>query len=295
MGRDSTAGAAFDDIRLAIAAIRDAEDLAGAFQQLCVGAARVTGASSALLALEHGGRFDAVAAVGRNGNDRGRALLDELAPTGRLVDGKVHAGDPMIVPVRWERAAGALIAQGARKDATQSLALLGEVSGALLDLQLFRTHAATDAHEVQPASRVATSLATIKAGDGLVVTGFDGLDAVRLRFGVDAVHSLVLAAGVHLLGGTRPPGDLVCSFQDDQFLIVLRDLKAPVQVVVQRLLDSWMASRPTASLSVGAALHVDGIPPLDTLEQAERALASAMSAGTGVACIAPPLVRGRHA
>jgi len=58
-------------------------------------------------------------------------------------------------------------------------------------------------------------------------------------------------------------------------------------VVVERLVGSWMSGSPTRSFSVGGALHLDGEAPMDTVERAESALASAKRKGGGQGHVAP--------
>jgi hypothetical protein len=68
---------------------------------------------------------------------------------------------------------------------------------------------------------------------------------------------------------------------------VLRELKAPIDMVVGRLVESWMAGSPSRTMSVGGALQLDSTAPLDTIERAESALASAQRRGGGRGHVAP--------
>jgi hypothetical protein len=70
-------------------------------------------------------------------------------------------------------------------------------------------------------------------------------------------------------------------------VVVQRDLKAPIDMVVSRLVDSWMAGTPSRTMSVGGALHLDSSAPLDTIDRAESALASAQRRGGGRGHVAP--------
>lgn len=88
----------------------------------------------------------------------------------------------------------------------------------------------------------------------------DGLHHVRAAQGEQAADLVLGQMGLHLRNSTRP-GDAVARFDDDRFVIVLRDLKAPVDVVVRRIAESWLQVRPGRSISVGAALHLDGSAP----------------------------------
>jgi hypothetical protein len=79
----------------------------------------------------------------------------------------------------------------------------------------------------------------------------------------------------------------VARYSDTQFVIALHDLKAPLDMVVERLVASWMSSSPVRRLSFGGAPHVDGEVPMDTVERSEAALASAKRRGGGQGHVAP--------
>lgn len=274
--------APLEDLRLALQAIRSARDLSELLDQVCVGVARVTGAKGTAVAFERADGFEVVAAVGRAGRSGAQALVRKLHLAGAIPNGNEGEDDPLVVPLPTELGTAILVAQGAPRSRA-ALTLLGEAAGPLIDLHTLRTQAASAAHRIQPKERVAGLLASLRAGDAVAVVGLDHLAEVGRRSGQIAIESVVTAVGVHLLNATRPPGDTVAEIDGHRFFVVLRDLKAPVEAVAHRVLGSWTTTNPSTTLSIGAALHLDGIPPIDTLADAEAALASAQEVGGGQA------------
>lgn len=279
--RRKDAGPSLDGIRLALQAVRGATDLAAAFEQVCVGAARVSGAKNTALAFEQPAGYEVAAAVGRAGRSAAQARIRQL----HLVDGREDG--VFIVPLPTAIGAAVILAETDEAGAGASLALFAETAGALIDLYVLRDQAAAASHRVQPAENRTGLLASLHPGDAVAVITLDALDVVHRESGQIAVDSVFSALGVHLLNATRPPGDAVAILGDGTFLVVLRDLKAPVGTIAQRLSSTWNATRPTTTFSLGAALHLDHTP-LDTFGQAEEALASARRRGGGQAHVAAP-------
>jgi hypothetical protein len=276
-------------MRLALQAVRRSGDLGEAFQQIGIGASRITGSAGAAVALRRAGGFQVVANLGRATVARSESILHQLGH-GRAFDGEsTTIDDAVVAAFPTTTAPGVVLAVGADRDAGNVLALFAEAAAAYVDLHLLEKQAAAAAHRIQTGGdRLAALLASLRPGDALVMVAADALEQLH-RSGNDAVQSVISALGVHLLNGTRPPGDAVLSRGDDGYLVVVRGLKAPVDTVVHRLLDAWNAARPAATLSIGAAQHLEGIAPYATLEQAETALASAKRNGGGQAHVAPTL------
>ncbi|MBW8826955.1 MAG: diguanylate cyclase [Acidobacteria bacterium] len=158
--------------------------------------------------------------------------------------------------------------------------------GAVLD-RIGAVDSLFDAATRDPVSGVAnrlhasTLIASLRPGDGLLLIEIDGLDEARRTGGVDAANVLLGQAGLHLRHGIRA-GDAVARFADNQFVVVLRSLKIPIERVGTRLLDTWRHGQAGRTISVGAALHLDGDMPLDTLDRADSAVISARSRGDEV-------------
>lgn len=265
-----------DDVRLALDGVHRAVDLRGAFEQACIGAARVAGGRSAVLATGRHGKFSIVASAGEVQASETEVLLRTLSGSSAPV--AISGPTSLVVPLPGEAARGALAVFGAQAVTRRALELFGEMAAVLLDLRHLHEQAAKAAHRVQPTENLASTLASIGQGDGLLVVTIDDLDGVRARVGDEAADSVHGGAGAHLLNATRPPGDLVVALAEDRYLVVLRDLKAPIETVALRVLEGWRRNRPTTTLCIGAALHVLG-SPLDTLEQAEGVAASAAVGG----------------
>jgi GGDEF domain-containing protein len=92
--------------------------------------------------------------------------------------------------------------------------------------------------------------------------------------------------GLHLRNAVRP-GDAVARSGEEAFVLVLRQLRAPIDVVVRRILGDRSTAAAHGTVSVGAALHIDARAPADTAETASRMMVSARSAGVGQLYVAP--------
>lgn len=285
MGRRRSVTGTIDDLRLALDDLQRAQDLGDLFDRLCVGAARVSGATTVGLAVERPAGPEVVASVGRKGAGPIQGALDARHAAGRTLSDP-GTDDLAVVPVASDLGPAAVVALGAAKGTGDVLALFVAASASVLDLHLLRSRTAAAAHRVQPADRLAGLLSTLRAGDAVLCVALDGLDELRRRSGDVAVESARTACGVHLLNGTRPPGDAVVQVDGGSYAVVLRDLKAPVDAIVQRLLSAWASTLPSTSISIGAALHLGDVPPIDTMGEAQAAMASARDLGGGRAHVA---------
>jgi hypothetical protein len=270
-----------DDLRLAIDAINRAPDLQGAFDETCIGATRVTGSRAVALVL-HRQQYRIAASAGSVGPGELETLRQSLAHGVAAPGGWT---DALVLPLHGAETDGMLLARGARPESRPVLELFLEIAVALIDLHLLRNRAAAAAHRVHPADGLPAVLATVRPGDGVLAVAVHDLAHLRSGVSDEAGDAAAEAAGVHLLDATRPPGDVVVAIGDGRFMVVLRELKAPIDVVAERLLQGWEAHRPNAKLDLGAVLHVAG-PPLATLQQAETLAVDAGRAGGGCVLVA---------
>jgi hypothetical protein len=111
-------------------------------------------------------------------------------------------------------------------------------------------------------------VATVRPGDAVVLVALEDAAPMGSMWGLAA----------YLRSQTRPPGDTIARLADRELVLVLRDLKAPVGVVADRLLRGWRATEDPPAIVMGAAVHHAGAP-LEVLDRAAAALASARAIG----------------
>lgn len=295
----ATAAAALADIdTLLVAAIdlRGIGEVASAGDRICRLGTELLHGDGALLYLQGPGRPLLAGRHGHHPTPLDPELGRDVALEEVLRVGTVRAGDPVHIPVTGAAGViGVLVIAGARRplDAPTSgvAQLFGGQAGAVLD-RLNAVESLYDAATRDPVSGVgnrqqaAAIIASLRPGDGLLVLEVDGFESLRRAQGDAAADLLLGQVGLHLRNGTRT-GDLVARYGDPQFVVALRDLKAPIDTVVRRLVESWLAGSPSRTLSVGGALHLDGTAPLETVDRAESALASAQRRGGGRGHVAP--------
>lgn len=293
-----TAAQDIDSLLVASLDLRGVDEVAAAGDRICRLATELLDGAGALLYVQGPGRL---LLAGRHGahptivdTELGRdAALEEAL---RL--GAVRPGEPALVPVTGAAGVtGVLAVAGAARTLdglTAGVAqLFGSQAGAVLD-RLNAVESLFDAATRDPITGVgnrqqATAIiASLRPGDGLLLLGIDEFDSFVRANGDGAGDLLLGQLGLHLRNGTRN-GDAVARYGDSQFVVVLRDLKAPIDLVVGRLVDSWMAGRPSRTMSVGGALHLDREAPIDTVDKAAAALASAQRRGGGRGHVIPDL------
>lgn len=292
-----TAEAALADVdSLLVAALdlRGVDDIAAACDRICRLGSELLDGDGALLYVQGPGRLLLGARHGRHPEvvegELGReATLDEVMRVGA-----VRPGEPVLVPVTGVAGViGVLAVGGSRRRldglTTGVIQLFGSQAGAVLD-RLNAIEALYDDATRDPVTGVgnrqqaAALIASLRPGDGLLLLEVDAFESFRRANG-DAAGDLLLGQlGLHLRNGTRA-GDAIARYGDHQFVVSLADLKAPVELVVRRLIDSWLAAGPGRTISVGGALHLDGAP-LDTVDRASSALASAKRRGGGAGHVA---------
>ncbi len=280
-----------DALLMAALDLRGVDEVADAGNKICRIATELLRGDGAVLSVQGPTRLLVAGHFGNHVSTR----QDEAGPDPDLEEvlrsGAVRAGEPVVVPVTGNGGVfGVLAVSGSRRPLDDlglgMLQVFGSQAGAVLD-RIGAVDSLFDAVTRDPVSGVAnrlhasTLIASLRPGDGLLLIEIDGLDEARRTGGVDAANVLLGQAGLHLRHGIRA-GDAVARFADNQFVVVLRSLKIPIERVGTRLLDTWRHGQAGRTISVGAALHLDGDMPLDTLDRADSAVTSARSRGDEV-------------
>jgi GGDEF domain-containing protein len=195
-----------------------------------------------------------------------------------LRGGRIQPGDPLLVPLTGVGGVVAAVSVARPQRALDpfTLGLLG-LFGWAAGSALQRYGAIVDAVGRDPITGVGdrahgtTAIASLHAGDAVVLCEVDGVAAVRQDSGDEAADVLQGHLGLHLRNAIRP-GDQVARFSDEAFVVVLREVRGPVDLVVRRLLDTWAVEHPHRRLHVGAAVHTPRAAPIDTAESARASL-----------------------
>jgi GGDEF domain-containing protein len=301
---DTDAQADIEALVVAGIELRGIADLGLAGDRICRIATDLLHATGALLYLQGPGRM---LLAGRHGNHPAPVDAEvggDPAMTASLRDGTIRDHDHVVLPVTGGAGViGVLTVHGNTRAVCSrtsgALHLFAGLAGGLLD-RLGAIESLFDAETRDPVTGVGSRrqasavVASLRPGDGLVLLCLDKFATLRATAGDAAADLLLGQLGLHLRDGIRP-GDAVARFADDQFVLVLRDLKAPVDVVVGRLVESWLSTQPMRTISIGATLHLEGRAPLDTLDQSQVAMASALLRGGGSAAVTPSYVPARVA
>ncbi|MCC6436056.1 MAG: GGDEF domain-containing protein [Acidimicrobiales bacterium] len=121
-------------------------------------------------------------------------------------------------------------------------------------------------------------LSTLRNGDGIVLIDIDGFKAVNDTAGHLAGDELLRTLGRYLNSYVRG-GDDVARLGGDEFVVLARGVGHAATAAANRLIEGWRALNPTATVSIGVAVHHGGENPESTLERADQALYGAKRAG----------------
>jgi hypothetical protein len=280
------------DLVHAAARMRVREDSGETRALLCQLAATVAGGTGGVLYLAEPGRLVAAAGAGAYPVPP-KSELDVDPRVERAVRDAEVVDDAHLVaaPILGEASVlGAVAIFGAGPiggPTRDALHVLAHLAGGVFE----RMGSVVPPGEVDPLTGVgdhnrgAAALASVRPGDGIVLCELDDLAGLRVRD--PGMADLAMGRlGLHLRTAIRP-GDVVARSHELAFVLVLRQLRAPIDVVVQRVFGGWAAAAPAATVSVGAALHVERSTPVDTADEALRMLRAAQGSGTGRLYVAP--------
>jgi GGDEF domain-containing protein len=287
-----------DRLLLSALDLRGVDDVAAAGDRVCRLGTDLLDGAGALLYVQGPGRL---LLAGRHGQHP--APLDpELGSDAEMEEvlrlGAVKGGDRVLVPVTGDAGViGVLEVTGARRAVDQLTAGTAQLFGAQVGFVLDRLNAVESLFDdatrdavtgVGNRHQATAVIASLRPGDGMLILDVDDFESLRRGQGEAAANLLLGQVGLHLRNGTRT-GDAAARLGDHRFVVALRELKAPIEMVVARLVETWLASSASRTISVGGALHLEGHAPIDTVERAEMALASAQRRGGGRGHVAPDL------
>jgi diguanylate cyclase (GGDEF)-like protein len=126
--------------------------------------------------------------------------------------------------------------------------------------------------------RANSMLDGLQPGDGLVLFDLDHFKAVNDEFGHAEGDRILSLLGEYLAAAVRD-ADTVARFGGEEFLLVVRSAGEHVGATVDRLLGGWRSVGAGVTLSAGAAVHVAGKSPSDTLKLVDTLLYRAKDAG----------------
>lgn len=121
-------------------------------------------------------------------------------------------------------------------------------------------------------------LSTLRNGDGIILIDIDGFKTVNDTAGHLAGDELLRTLGRYLNSYVRG-GDDVARLGGDEFVVIARGVGQAATAAANRLIEGWRALNPTATVSIGVAVHHGGENPESTLERADQALYGAKRGG----------------
>ena len=267
-----------DELLGALSRLSHVGDLDATGRQICRIATDLTGGTGAGLLLQGPGRVVVVAHHGIHPPMRDPELGVDGAVERVLRGGGLTPGNPLLIPLASTSgvvgAVSVSMPQRHLDELRESvLGLFGWAGGSLLE----RFGAVIDVRERDPITGVgerrlaSAAIASLRTGDALVVFEVHGIAAYRRSNGDEAADLVQGHLGLHLRNAIRP-GDSVVRYDGESFLVVLREVRGPVDLVVGRILDTWAAEHPHLTLHAGAALHTPRSAPIDTAESAHTTL-----------------------
>jgi diguanylate cyclase (GGDEF)-like protein len=120
----------------------------------------------------------------------------------------------------------------------------------------------------------------LTAGDFVAILDLDHFKQVNDTHGHARGDQLLQELGAFLRAEVRD-ADTVARMGGEEFMVVFRSAPDAGVAAVERLLTDWHERRPMATLSAGAAIHLERSSPSLTYAQADRALYQAKAAGRG--------------
>jgi len=127
--------------------------------------------------------------------------------------------------------------------------------------------------------------AQLSPGDAVLLIDLDHFKNVNDADGHRAGDRVLEELGAHLKSALREE-DSVARYGGDEFLIRLNPKDGSPEQIAQRLLTSWLQAGAAVSFSVGIAVHVKEIDPLETFALADAALYEAKRSGRARICLA---------
>lgn len=121
-------------------------------------------------------------------------------------------------------------------------------------------------------------LARVSDGDGVVVLDLDHFKEVNDSFGHDRGDELLTELAGYL-GEALRDQDAIARYGGDEFLAILWGVGEKAEEVTHRLVEGWRQRNPSASLSVGVAVHHHAQPANVTFQHADAALYRAKDLG----------------
>jgi diguanylate cyclase (GGDEF)-like protein len=222
----------------------------------------------------------------------GETRFHEDASTSPVLAGLGH-GDrsALIVALPGEhRSVGVLIVLWGKRQrmlpspTRQAAELLSQEAGRMLS-RLQTTAALTRDAETDPLTQLANrrtydrALATLQAGDAVVIVDLDHFKSVNDTYGHDEGDRTLRTLAKCLRKVSRQV-DCVARYGGEEFALVLAEAgEDGARAAMRRLRRAWRSTHPITSFSAGVAIHEIGTTPHETLQRADAALYRAKEHG----------------
>ena len=244
---------AVDDLATSLLALSLVTERDAAAQTICRVCSRMAHGLGALLYIEGPGRLDIVGRAGIHPPPADPEVGVEPRVEQVLRGGRILAGDPYLVPLIGTNGVAGVVSVTAPQRGLDAfdeslLTLLGVGAGTMFER--FSTG-------IEPGDRqrATSAMAALRTGDAVVIVEVDADEAALERL------------GAHLRATVRP-GDAVAALDDDAYLVVLRGLRGPAELIVNRITTVWTEQEPARPLRTGVTVHGYDRTPLDTVDDA---------------------------